>query len=856
MNFHSKSYDLTDCDREPIHLIQAIQGFGGLLVVNSDWVIVQRSINCHEVLGLDTLPDIGTPLSSLIIPRALDELGNLVEKIDVQEQVQRIFGLRLVSGGPMLDCAVHESDRNLVMEFEPHAENDYIDHLSIIGPTLSRLESIRQPQQLFDTAAKTVRQMLGYDRVMVYRFHPDGSGEVVAEDKQKEVEPFLGLRFPSFDIPQQARELFVRNRFRVIANTDEDQVPIEPAQGTDGEPVDLSMSILRAHSQMHVKYMQNMGVKASLAIAIVRHGQLWGMFACHHNEPRLPAYSLRTVAEMFSQMFSLMLDRMLIGQSEDMRARGQRLHDQLMMRLAGGAQLADNLPMLEKVMGDIIEHDGVSVYINGDYRSDGAAPEAGQFEALLPQLAASPTSTIIASTCLREQIESASEFSDHVPGALIIPISRNPRDYLAFWRKPLTKKVRWAGKPAKEVTPGTDRWQPRSSFSAWSESVEGRSDEWSHDTLLVAESLRVTLLEIILRMTDEASRERKRAQEQQELLIAELNHRVRNILNLIRSLVSQSQDDALSVSGFASIIGGRIAALASAHDNITRENWAPAPLSALFETEMGAYLNEKRERFVLNGEEVLIKPEAYTVLALVVHELVTNSAKHGSLCDSTGRLRVDISKTRTGDLEIKWRERGGPPVKPPTRRGFGSTIIERSIPFELKGEADLRFKLAGLEADFLVPARYIETVKDAPDGITHSDRGLETRSPDRSAGATQSATVVPKHVLVVEDSMIIALDTEESLKRLGVKSVQVESSVSGALSSIEKRKPDFAILDFNLGTESSSPVAAALAENNVRFVLATGYSEIAQELDEMGASALLRKPYGRDELEEALIMRG
>ncbi|MEM8726676.1 MAG: HWE histidine kinase domain-containing protein, partial [Pseudomonadota bacterium] len=359
----------------------------------------------------------------------------------------------------------------------------------------------------------------------------------------------------------------------------------------------------------------------------------------------------------------------------------------------------------------------------------------------------------------------------------------------------------------------------------------------------------VTLLEVILRMTDEVARERARAQEQQELLIAELNHRVRNILNLIRSLVAQSQHGAVNVEGFASIIGGRIAALASAHDNITRENWAPAPLSSLFETELAAYISEKKDRFVFDGEEVLVKPEAYTVLALVVHELVTNSAKYGSLCDRHGSLTVELERNRDGDLQIKWRERGGPPVKPPQRRGFGSTIIERSIPYELKGEADLRFKLTGLEADFVVPDRYIVPIPSNDDlpspGVNAEDAAGNKMGPDTSS-------YIPPHVLVVEDSMIIALDTEENLKRLGVPTVTVASSVAGALDAISKRIPDFAILDFNLGDESSTPVAKALRDHGLPFVLATGYAELGNQVEELGAQSLLRKPYGRSEIEELL----
>lgn len=847
MNFQTGKPAPTECDREAIHLISAIQPVGGLIAVNGDWLVAHRSENVAEILGIESNPEPGSSLSDLFQPRAIETLREALAKIDHQDGVERIFGLRLVHAGALLDCAIHTSRDKIVIEFEPHSQSDYSDHLSLIGPILSQLEPIRELQPLCDKAAHLVRAMLGYDRVMIYRFHPDESGEVVAEDRREDLEPYLGLRYPRADIPQQARDLFRRNKVRMIADMAAEPAPVTPTTSLDGEPLDLSMSVLRAHSEMHVKYMRNMGVQASLTIAIVRQDRLWGMISCHHHAPKVPPYSLRTVAEMFSQMFSMMLDRLLIDRSEHLRSKGRGLHDQLMQRLAGGTSLTKSLPLIDDLLLNLIPHDGASAMIEGEYKSSGLAPSEEQFASLLPLLGAAPNSTILASSSIKNDVPAALAFADTIAGAIIIPLSRSPRDYLALWRRPLSQTVTWAGDPNKAVATPGDRLQPRESFAAWQETVTDRSEDWTEDELQIAEGLRVTLLEVVLRMSDEVSRERKRAREQQELLIAELNHRVRNILNLIRSLVTQSQHGAINVEGFASIIGGRIAALASAHDNITRENWAPAPLSSLFKTELAAYINEKQDRFTLEGDDILVRPEAYTVLALVVHELVTNSAKYGSLCDRHGSLAVAVERDRSGDTLIRWRERGGPPVKPPKRRGFGSTIIERSIPYELKGEAEIRFKLTGLEADFVIPNRFVVQA-----GLEPSSAPVPAAT---EAAADEAIANLPKSVLVVEDSMIIALDTEENLKRLGVASVAVSGNVGSALDAIDQNAPEFAIVDYNLGDESSEPVATRLRERGVPFVLATGYAELGDQLVELGAQSLLRKPYGRSEIEELLRQR-
>ena len=249
---------------------------------------------------------------------------------------------------------------------------------------------------------------------------------------------------------------------------------------------------------------------------------------------------------------------------------------------------------------------------------------------------------------------------------------------------------------------------------------------------------------------------------------------------------------------------------------------------------------------VLDGPEAMVTPEAYTVLALVIHEMMTNSAKYGALADSTGSLRIGLSRNADDALVIDWRERGGPPVRPPTRRGFGSTIIERSIPYELGGDARIDYKLSGVEAHFLIPARHVTW------------KGRAVYKPDRSGddegskAASTTGASVPGNVLVVEDSMIIALDTEDSLRELGVRTIEVRSSVASALEAIEQDQPELAILDYNLGKENSERVAQALAERKVPFWLATGYGEMSERLDELGARGLLVKPYGKDELRKML----
>ncbi len=842
--------DLTNCDREPIHQIGAIQNFGALIAVTTDGMIAHRSANFADILSLSEPPEIGTQLSALFTPEAMSAIGRASGMLNDPESVERLFAVHLVGGKGPFDCAIHNTDGLTVIEFEPSASDEMDRQLRSLQPILRQLERSDDLLELCQQAADRLRDLLGFDRVMVYRFQSDESGAVIAESVEEGYDSFHGLRYPRTDIPQQARRLYLRNRFRIISDTLAEPVPIEPQIRAEGDPLDLSMSTLRAVSPIHIEYLINMGVRASLSISIVIDGKLWGLFACHHYAPKVLPYSLRTAAELFSELFSLTAERTIGKERASVQDAGRSLHDQLMRAIAGGEALVEALPTLRPIIKRAIPHDGISAYVDGEYRALGAAPDESEFMALMPALNSSATSRTIASDSLVKRIPAAAAFADRAVGALIIPVSRSPRDYVILWRRELKQTVTWAGNPEKpvELGPNGARLTPRKSFEAWQQSVTGKSAEWTEVELGLVESLRVTLLEVILRVTDELATERAKAQSQQELLIAELNHRVRNILNLIRGLINQSRHEAINVDEFARLIGGRINALASAHDNITRENWSPASVTELIETEAEAYVSGKLDRISIVGDEALVSPEAYTVLALVIHEMMTNSAKYGSLCDKSGRLAVEIACDESG-MTICWKETGGPPVRAPERRGFGSTIIEKSIPFELNGRAELDFKLSGVEAEFWIPGRFI-THKGRIDAASMAERARPNRKDTGMQGET--IETLPSRVLLVEDGMIIAMDTEETLRDLGVAEVTIAAKVSSALKELEAESYDLAVLDYNLGTESSEPVAAKLNELGVPFWLATGYGEMADRLEEIGALGVLTKPYGKDELRRML----
>jgi light-regulated signal transduction histidine kinase (bacteriophytochrome)/CheY-like chemotaxis protein len=819
-----------------------VQQFGFLLTLLSDFTIVIASDNVADYLGAAHTAVLQRPLAEVFSEATVAAIRTRVDYLSGPDAVERMFGVELQPGGKLFDIAIHFSGAYLIVEAEPSVNEPDVNSGEMVRLMLGRVRKTKGLTELAQEAARQLKILNGFDRVMVYRFHPDGSGEVIAEVATAGLEPFLGLHYPASDIPKQARILYQRNWLRIIADINAKPAQLTATASHSAELLDLSMSVLPSVSPIHIEYLQNMGVGASMSVSILRDGKLWGLFACHHYSRRHVSFERRTAAELFGQMFSWILEGRERETDVAYQSRARQIQERLMESAASRG--SGQRPITEFIADyrKMIECDGIAVWSEGEITLDGATPTESEVKDLVNFINRTSPGRISASGEIAKVYAAGESFRDRAAGFLAVPISRMPRDCLIFFRREIMRSVNWAGDPNKAYAEGPlgPRLTPRKSFELWQEIVRGQSRPWTSGDLHIAESLRVTLLEVILQLADLAARERKGAQERQELMIAELNHRVRNILSLVRALVTQSKDTATSIEEFSGVLGGRIQALARAHDQITNLNWAPVALKSLVESEAGAYLGARAGRIRMGGPDVALDPKAFATLALVVHEMMTNSAKYGALADSTGQVEVVWTLDQGSDLVIDWKESGGPPVQPPTRRGFGTTIIERSVPFDLKGDAEIRFDLLGVQARFVIPANYVEMIP----GMANM--------PGKVTSKEQSMSRISDTALIVEDNLIIAMSAEVILLELGARHVETAASVNQALKSIEREKPSFALLDLNLGNENSIKVGQKLREIDVPFIFATGYGERAPIPEELADAPVVQKPYTREVIEGAI----
>ncbi|MCB7135337.1 SpoIIE family protein phosphatase [Cellulosimicrobium marinum] len=506
--------DLDNCAREPIHVPGMIQPRGALLVVReADGTVLQVSENVDQVLG--TAPDalLGAPLSQALgaapAARVLKHVGASVEladrnpvtlHLDVRGTTRTVDA---VLHRPPLPADGPGAEPVLVVELEDAAgarpltfPNTYL----AVRHALRDLERAATLAELYDDAARHVRDLTGFDRVMIYRFDAAYNGEVVAEARRDDLNSFLGLHYPASDIPPQARALYEKNWIRLIADVDYEPSPVVPTDlPTTGEPIDLTYSTLRSVSPIHLEYLRNMGVRASMSISLLRDGKLWGLIACHHYAgPHEPPYEVRTAAEFLGSTLSVRL----VARAEEERDAEVQRAERVLAHLAADSH-DDTVPLGTAItrsgwLRRLVHADGAAVVAEGRLTSVGSVPDDDGCRALVAWVLAQDEE-VVSTDCLGEAAPEVSALTPDVAGVLGIVL---PDGQVVVWvRDEVLRTVDWGGDPHNKAIArregDTVRLSPRRSFDRWREVVRGHSHPWTADQTDSAAALRGHLVEAL-----------------------------------------------------------------------------------------------------------------------------------------------------------------------------------------------------------------------------------------------------------------------------------------------------------------------------------------------------------------------
>jgi chemotaxis family two-component system sensor kinase Cph1 len=497
--------DISECEREPIHVSGAIQSHGLLFGVDDvELRIVHLSENTNAFFGIAARELIGLSIEAVLGFENTELIHDAVAGQSIEDGNPRMMTVPTLLGDVVFDVVLHRSGPEIVVELEPSesASSTSLQRFyESVRVSMAHLDRLRGIVEICDAGVAELRALTGFDRVMAYRFDDDWNGEVIAERCSSVAESFLGLHYPASDIPRQARELYTRNWLRFVP--DIRYVPaniVASAEASDFGPLDLSQSILRSVSPVHLEYLRNMGVAATMSVSLLKNGRLWGLLACHHLSPRQVPYSTRLACEIMGRTISLHLGSREEMEDVEYRSKVKAIQIDLVEALATDGNIARAMTSDKTKLLDLLSADGAVVVYGNEYAVAGRVPERRDVAALVAWLDE------------REDIEPF--FSDALPvvqpqfaalvhiacGIFALPLTASGGNYILWFRPEVESSVNWGGDPNKPVeisSNGVARISPRKSFSLWKEIVRNHSRRWTRVEVEAAVELRRLLTMII-----------------------------------------------------------------------------------------------------------------------------------------------------------------------------------------------------------------------------------------------------------------------------------------------------------------------------------------------------------------------
>ena len=502
--------DLTNCDREPIHLPNLIQPHGVLIALSvDDYSILQVSLNTTQMLGIEPEKLLNQPLDYLLGEQVAAIKGCLVEDCDRVNPIP--LELHFNENTQEFEGIVHRNGELIILELEPRSDDGekagFIDFYRSVKNPLTRLQRTNTLTELCQALVREIKAITKFDRVMVYRFNQDGAGTVIAEAAAAELEPFLGLNYPATDIPKQAKHLYTLNFLRLIPDATYEPVGLIPTLNPQtGETLDFSMSVLRSVSPLHTEYLDNMGVAASMSISLIKNNRLWGLIACHHNTPKQVSYKIRTLCEFIGQVVSFELAAKEENQDLDYKMKLKSIQSQFVKTISQADELESGLTQNPQHLLDLAGANGVALSFGAEITSIGKTPDRKFIKKILPWLEAQFDDDVIYETNSLERVYPAAEAERSVAsGLLALLISRVQKTFIIWFRPEVVQTVNWGGNPHKLVEieeDGTIRMSPRKSFAKWQETVRGKSLPWKACEVEAALELRSSIVGIVLRKAD------------------------------------------------------------------------------------------------------------------------------------------------------------------------------------------------------------------------------------------------------------------------------------------------------------------------------------------------------------------
>ncbi|HEY9708577.1 MAG TPA: GAF domain-containing protein, partial [Oculatellaceae cyanobacterium] len=508
-----QTVDLTNCDKEPIHIPGLIQPHGILFVLQEPQLkIIQVSNNTFNALGIHPQEILENKLKDFLDLR----LTQLIKE-KLAEGLETINPLKISiitqKGELFFDGILHRSQGLLILELEPVTSKEFSNFFSLyhlVQAPIAKIQKTLTLNELCQAIVEEVRKLTGFDRVMVYQFDAEDAGTVIAEDKLEGLSPYLGLHYPASDIPRQARHLYALNLLRLVPDVNYQPVELIPVDNpVTNQPINLSFSVLRSVSPIHVEYLKNMGVGASMSISLIRNQKLWGLIACHHQSAKYVSHEVRTACELLGKVMALEASSKEDNERLDYQIKLKSIQSKFVESISQKESFVDGLLKERSNLLDLVGAQGAAICANENLTLIGQTPDLTDIQALINWLATHMDQDIFYTDALPRLYPAAEKFKEVASGLLALSISNLQKHYVLWFRPEVIQTVNWAGNPNKPVEVkqnGDIRLTPRKSFELWQETVRLQSLPWKPCEIEIALELRSAIVGIVLRKADELAK--------------------------------------------------------------------------------------------------------------------------------------------------------------------------------------------------------------------------------------------------------------------------------------------------------------------------------------------------------------
>lgn len=503
-----KDYDSDFCGSIPLHLVNLIQPYGFMMVLDKPQLrIVQISDNVGDFVPASVEEMLENSFANLLPGYQYDEIISKINNQKTEENIPVNVVLSVNGRENSFTALIHPKEDYVLIELEKSqavgaTDTSFLELYQQVKYITSQLKNAASIPEIAQIAVDSIKKLTGFDRVLGYQFDPKWNGIVIAQAKEENMDDYMGLRFPASDVPKQARDLYFRNPYRLIPTREYTPVRLIPVINPLTQRfTDLSDCNLRSVAPVHLEYLANLKIMSSMSLPLIVGNKLWGLISCHHKTPILPGYELRSALELLCSIVSGQLSGKERENSVQLKAQLKSVHAELLEQFYNSSSIAEGLLEGETSLHSLLDLSGIAIIFEGSILTSGSTPKNQELKELIAWFRRNKLDKIYSTDNLPNEFVQSKDFKEIASGLIVLPINAEQGEFILGFRKEVTQTVSWGGNPhqAIQMEPDGKTYHPRNSFAVYQEQVKFTSLPWKPEEIEAAEAIRSAVLEKIVR---------------------------------------------------------------------------------------------------------------------------------------------------------------------------------------------------------------------------------------------------------------------------------------------------------------------------------------------------------------------